>query len=127
MLFFNDVGREDNSAIIEKFEPVNMRDDFEYSFKMFSKALDMGLPKREAESYKEDFKYLSRKRIMIRNSYEAPGHNLRLDGKKVQQLIDDYVRSLKIEDILDQREVTYDNFLGQKDRRLIFVEHIELT
>jgi hypothetical protein len=48
----------------------------------------------------------------IRNSYEAPGHNLRLESKKVQQLMDDYVRSLKIDDIMDQREVTYDNFLG---------------
>lgn len=107
MLFFKDVDKEDNSVIIEKFEPVNMRDDFEYAFKMFWKALDVILPKKEAESYKEDAQYLSRKRIMIRNSYEAPGHNLRLDGKKVQQLIDDYVRSLKIEDIMDEREVTY--------------------
>jgi len=112
ILFFKDIDREDNSAIIEKFEPVNVRDDFEYAFKMFSKALDVVLPKKEAEPYKEDFKYLSRKRIMIRNSYEAPGHNLRLDGNKVQQLIDDYVRSLKIEDLMDQREVTYENFLG---------------
>jgi type I restriction enzyme R subunit len=112
MLFFKDIEREDNSAIIEKFEPVNMRDDYEYAFKMFWKALDVILPKKEAEPYKEDFKYLSRKRIMIRNSYEAPGHNLRLDGKKVQQLMDDYVRSLKIEDIMDPREVTYNNFLG---------------
>ena len=112
MSFFNDIGKEDNSAIIEKFEPVNVRDDFEYAFKMFSKALDVVLPKKEAEAYIEDFKYLSRKRVMIRNSYEVPGHNLRLDGKKVQQLMDDYVRSLKIEDIMDQREVTYNNFLG---------------
>jgi type I site-specific restriction-modification system R (restriction) subunit len=112
MSFFNDIGKEDNSAIIEKFEPVNVRDDFEYAFKMFSKALDVVLPKKEAEAHIEDFKYLSRKRVMIRNSYEAPGHNLRLDGKKVQQLMDDYVRSLKIEDIMDQRGVTYNNFLG---------------
>jgi type I restriction enzyme R subunit len=93
MSFFNDVNKEDNSAIIEKFEPVNIRDDFEYVFMMFSKALDMILPKKEVEPYREDFQYLSRKRMMIRNSYEAPGHNLRLDGKKVQQLIDDYVKN----------------------------------
>jgi len=81
---------------------------------MFSNppTLDVVLPKKEAEAHIEDFKYLSRKRVMIRNSYEAPGHNLRLDGKKVQQLMDDYVRSLKIEDIMDQRGVTYNNFLG---------------
>ena len=60
---------------------------------MFSKALDVVLPKKEAEPYIDDFKYLSKKRMMIRNSYEAPGHSLRLDGKKVQQLIDDYVRA----------------------------------
>lgn len=112
MSFFNDVDREDNSAIVVKFEPVNVRDDFEYAFKMFSTALDVVLPKKEAEPYKEDFKDLSRKRMMIRNSYEEPGHNLRLDGKKVQQLIDDYVRTLKIEDLMDLREVTYDNFLS---------------
>jgi type I restriction enzyme R subunit len=80
------------------------------SMLLFWKALDVILPKKEAGPYKDDFQYLSRKRMMIRNSYESPGHNLRLDGKKVQQLIDDYVRSLKIEDIMDQREVTYDNF-----------------
>lgn len=79
---------------------------------MFSKALDVVLPKKEAEPYIEDFKYLSRKRFMIRNSYEPPGHSLRVDGNKVQQLIDDYVRSLKIEDIMDLKEVTYNNFLG---------------
>jgi type I restriction enzyme R subunit len=112
MSFFADGDREDNSAIIEKFEPVNVRDDFEYAYKMFWKALDVILPKKESEPYIEDFKYLSRKRSMIRNSYEPPGHSLRLDGKKVQQLVDDYVRSLNINDIMDQREVTYNNFLG---------------
>lgn len=50
--------------------------------------------------------------MLIRNSYESPGHSLRLDGKKVQGLIDEYVRSLHIEGVIDQREVTYDNFFG---------------
>ena len=34
-------------------------------FKMFSKALDVILPEKEAEPYIPDFKYLSRKRQMI--------------------------------------------------------------
>ena len=33
-------------------------------------------------------------------------------GKKVQQLIDDYIRSLLISEPVDPREVTYSNFLG---------------
>jgi hypothetical protein len=50
--------------------------------------------------------------MLIRNSYEPPGHSLKLDGKKVQGLIDEFVRALQIDNIMDQREVTYDNFLG---------------
>jgi len=42
MSFFSDIDKEKDEeadgAIIEKFEPVNLRDDFEYAFKMFSKA-----------------------------------------------------------------------------------------
>jgi type I restriction enzyme, R subunit len=34
-----------------------------------------------------------------------------VDGKKVQQLIDDHVRALDIAELMDQREVTYKKFL----------------
>jgi type I restriction enzyme R subunit len=113
MSFFADIeDKEDDTKIIEKFEPVNMRDEFEYAFKMFSKAMDVVMPKKEAGPYIHDLQYLGKKRMLIRNSYEPPGHSLRLDGKKVQGLIDEYVRSLHIEGVMDQREVTYDNFLG---------------
>jgi hypothetical protein len=37
---------------------------------MFSKALDVVLPKKEADPYMDDFSYLSKKRFLIRNSYE---------------------------------------------------------
>ncbi len=112
MSFFNDIDKEDDDAIIEKFEPVNLRDEFEYAFKMFSKALDVILPKKEAEPFVDDFKYLSEKRQLIRNSYEGVRYSLRVDGKKVQQLIDDHIRAVDIADLMSQREVTYDNFLG---------------
>ena len=110
--FFNDFDKENDDAIIEKFEPVNLRDDFEYAFKMFSKALDVILPKKEADPFIADFKYLSEKRQLIRNSYEGVRYSLRVDGKKVQQLIDDHVRSLDIAEIMALREITYENFLG---------------
>lgn len=89
ILFFGDIDREDDDAIIKKFEAANVREDFEYAFKMFSKALDVILPEKEAEPYIPDFKYLSRKRQMIRNLYQSPGTSLKVDGRKVQQLIDD--------------------------------------
>src|SRR5215204_1414463 len=55
MSFFSDIeNKNDNTAIIEKFEPINVRDDFEYCFKMFSKALDAVLPRKEANPYIDD-------------------------------------------------------------------------
>src|ERR671939_450399 len=96
MSFFNDIDRNDDDAIILKFEPANVRDDFEYAFKMFWKALDVILPKKEAEPYVPDFKYLSEKRQLIRTYYGGVKYSLREDGKKVQQLIDDHIRSLDI-------------------------------
>jgi type I restriction enzyme, R subunit len=113
MSFFDDIdNKQDDDAIIVKFEPVNLRDDFEYAFKMFSKALDVILPKKEADPFIADFKYLSKKRWLIRNSYEGVRYSLRVDGKKVQQLIDDHIRSLNITELMAEKEVTYDNFLG---------------
>ena len=36
MSFFNDIqDKNDDYAIIQKFEAANLRDDFEYAFKMF--------------------------------------------------------------------------------------------
>lgn len=112
MSFFSSMDRNNNDQIIEKFEPINVRDNFEYAFKMFSKALDAVLPRKEASPYIDDFKFLSQKRQMIRNFYGGVGLSLKEDGKKVQQLIDDHIRSLKISRIMDVREITDDTFLS---------------
>ena len=54
---------------------------------------------------------LARIRQMIRTKYEGVGQSLKEDGKKVQQLIDDHLRSLNISELMNPREITYDNFL----------------
>ena len=79
---------------------------------MFSKAMDVILPKKEADPYLEDFKYAGKIRQMIRTYYEGVGQSLRVDGMKVQQLIDDHIRSLNISELMNPREITYDNFLS---------------
>ncbi len=113
MLFFSDINKNDNDEIIEKFESINKRDDFEYAFKMFSKALDAVLPRKESNPYIQDFKFLSQKRQMIRNFYGGFGLSIREEGRKVQQLIDDHIRSLKIAKIMDVREITDETFLSE--------------
>jgi len=49
---------------------------------MFSKALDAVLPRKEADLYIEDFKFLSQKRQMLRNAYGGVAISLKEDGKK---------------------------------------------
>jgi hypothetical protein len=44
--FFPVYIREDNDAIIKKFEAANVMKDFEYDFKIFFKALDIITRKR---------------------------------------------------------------------------------
>lgn len=111
--YFSDLkDKNNNTEIIKKFEPINVRDDFEYAFKMFSKALDSVLPRKEANPYIEDFKFLSQKRQMLRNFYGGVAISLREDGKKVQQLIDDHIRSLNISKLMETREVTDETFLS---------------
>ncbi|MFZ1077984.1 MAG: type I restriction endonuclease subunit R [Nitrosotalea sp.] len=112
MSHFKDVDRNDDDAIITKFEPVDIRDKFEYDFKMFSKALDVVLPDKEADPYIADFKFVSKIRQMIRTYYEGVKPSIREFGKKVQQLIDDHIRSLNISELMDPREITYDNFIA---------------
>ena len=70
------------------------------------------LPKKEADPYIDDFKYAGKVRQMIRTYYEGVGHSLRSEGKKVQQLIDDHIRSLNVSELMNPRKITYDNFLS---------------
>jgi type I restriction enzyme R subunit len=79
---------------------------------MFSKALEVILPQKEADPYIGDFKYVSKVRQMIRTYYEGVGQSLRADCKKVQRLIDDHIRALNISELMNPREITYDNFLS---------------
>ncbi len=79
---------------------------------MFSKSLEAILPQKEADPYVDDYKYAGKKRFLIRNNYGGVGQSLREYGKKVQQLIDDHIRSLNISPLLEERNITYENFLG---------------
>jgi type I restriction enzyme, R subunit len=81
MGFFDGIDKNDDSIIIEKFEPASKRDEFDYAFKMFSKSMDAVLPKKEAHPYINDFKYAVKIRQMLRTYYESSVTSLRVEGK----------------------------------------------
>lgn len=112
MSYFSEIDMDNDEEIIINFEPSAKREQFEYDYKQFASALDAVLPKKEAQAYTGDFKKLSKIRYMIRNKYEGYGVSLREYGGKVQQMIDDYIRSGDIEKLQDRKEITYENFFA---------------
>ena len=45
---------------------------------MFQKALDVVLPKKEANPFIPDFNFLSEQKFNIRNKYEGPTYSLKV-------------------------------------------------
>ena len=111
MAFFDGVDPGRTEQIIEHFESAHVRDSFEYAFKMFSNALDSVLPGKEAEPYMSDFKSMSRARQIIRTCYEIE-NSTRQYAKKIQQLIDEHIRSHGTGLVMPPIGITYENFLA---------------
>ena len=103
---------KDNSEIITTFESPDSQEKLEYAFKTFAKALDEVLPRKEAEPYRNDFKFACKVRAMVRAYLKADQPQLKEYGKKVQQLIDDYVNATGVSVLMNPKEITYENFLA---------------
>ena len=112
MGYFEGIDHKDYDGIIEKFEPIDLRERFEYDFKMFSKALDSVMPDKTAEPYVDDFKFASEARQLIRTRYDGVKPSTRPYAKKIQQLIDDHIRSLHVIGLVDPKEISYENFMA---------------
>lgn len=66
------------------------------------------MPAKEADSYIDDFKFASKARQLIRTYYEGA----KPYAKKIQNLIDDHIRSLHISELMNPLEITCVNFIG---------------
>lgn len=112
MKYFEGIDRKDYDAIVERFESADQREKFEYDFKMFSRVLDAMLPDRAADPYVEDFKFAAEARQLLRTRYNGDMPSTAQYAKKIQKIIDEHVRSLGVSSLVDQREVTHENFLA---------------
>lgn len=112
MSYFADIDKNNNDQILEKFEPADLREKFEYDFKMFSKVLDAVMPAKEADPYLDDFQFASKARQLVRTYYEGVKPSAKPYAKKIQKLIDDHIRSLHISELMNPLEITYENFIG---------------
>ena len=87
-----------DDEIIIKFEPADLRESFHYDFKQFSKALMGVMYSRETSEFAEDYKFLCQKRQLLINAYEGVKPSIRSFAPKIQELIDENVRSKGISD-----------------------------
>ena len=111
MSIIKELKDRDNSEIITAFESPDSQEVLEYAFKNFAKALDEVLPRKEAERYRDDFKFACKVRAMVRAYLREDQSRFDEYGKKVQQLIDDHVNATGISTLMNPREITYENFL----------------
>ena len=101
---------KDNSDILLEFEDPAKQETFAYDYKMFAKAVDELLPRKEAKQFQEDLKFGGKILAMIRTCYYGDKARIKEYGAKVQQIIDDHIKTLGISELLEPREITYANF-----------------
>jgi len=111
MSYFDDIDKNDDDAIVAKFEPADLRENFHYDFKQFSKLMMAVMYSKDTTEFADDYKFLSQKRQLLINCYEGVKPSVRSYAPKIQQMIDENVRSKGISDLVKPIEITYDNFL----------------
>lgn len=101
---------KDNSDILLEFETAEKQESFAYDFKLFSKAVDELLPSKEAKEFIDDLKFAGKIQTMIRTYYHGDKTRIKEYGAKVQQIIDDHIKTLGISELLEPREINPANF-----------------
>ena len=101
---------KDNSDILLEFETAEKQESFAYDFKLFAKAVDELLPSKEAKEFIDDLKFAGKIQTMIRTYYHGDKTRIKEYGAKVQQLIDDHIKTLGISELLEPREINPANF-----------------
>jgi len=101
---------KDNSDILLEFETAEKQESFAYDFKQFSKAIDELLPSKEAKEFEEDLKFSAKVQAMIRTYYHGDKTRIKEYGAKVQQIIDDHIKTLGISELIEPREINPSNF-----------------
>ena len=102
-------GKEDSDIILE-FESEQKRDQYKNDYKLFAKAVDELLPYKEADEFTKDLKRASEIQALLRAKYYGDKPRIKEFGAKVQQLIDDHVKTLGIKELTEPRLINDVNF-----------------
>lgn len=88
---------------VQYIEPEDLRDEFKELCKKFNKSLDIVLPNPHALQYEYDFKLYNQIKAEARNLYMDETLKVSAeDSKKLQNLIDEYLKANGIQSLLDE-------------------------
>ncbi len=101
MQHLNGIDRTDLEGMVLAFHEEEKRSKFRADFRNFAQTLDIILPDPRAEPYLDDLKLLERLIAGLRARYRPEGLDIAGCGGKVKQLIDEYIRSSSITQLVE--------------------------
>ena len=101
MQHINGLDRTDLEGMVLAFHEEEKRAKFRADFRNFTQTLDIILPDPRAEPYLDDLKLLERLIAGLNARYREEGFDIAGCGGKVKELIDEYIRSPSITQLVD--------------------------
>ena len=115
MQHLNGLDRTDLEGIVLAFHEEDKRAKFRADFRNFAQTLDIILPDPRAEPYLDDLKLLERVIAALNARYREPGLDIAGCGGKVKKLIDEYIRSLSITQLVEPVPILSPKFQEKLD------------
>jgi len=111
MSHFDNVDKNDLDALILTLTPDDVREEFEYDFRKFSRYMDDVLPDPEAIKYRSDLSFLSKTRAAARTALIDENLSLRDLGEKVKKLIKESIDAVKTIQLIPPTKIDNKNFM----------------
>jgi type I restriction enzyme R subunit len=110
MRFFHGVCKSDMEACLKVIEPEDVRAEFDQAFRRFAISLDMVLPDPAALRFTADLRWLADLRAAARNRFRDDTLDLAGCGEKVRQMIEEYVQSSGVRELMEPVSVFSHDF-----------------
>jgi type I restriction enzyme R subunit len=111
MNYFTNLSSKDRDKAVDILRPEDVREQFEYDFKQFSKTMDAVLPDPAANQYRIDLSFLADIRARARTAYFDENLNLEGYGEKVKKLIEESIEASQTIKLIPPTKIDNKNFM----------------
>jgi type I restriction enzyme R subunit len=109
--YFEGLTAKDIDKAVEILMPEDVREQFEYDFKQFSKTMDAVLPDPVINQYRENLSFLANIRAQARTAYFDENLNLEGYGEKIKQLIEESIVASNTIKLIPPTKIDNKNFM----------------